>query len=42
MADVLRLAVACGTAKVLSPEIGLVRRADVDAILPDVRISWLD
>jgi 1-phosphofructokinase family hexose kinase len=41
MDDVLRLGVACGTAKVLSPEIGIIRRADVEVVLPQVRISWL-
>lgn len=40
--EVLRLGVAAGTAKTLSPEIGLVRREDIDRILPDVRLMWLD
>jgi fructose-1-phosphate kinase PfkB-like protein len=40
--EVLRLGVASGTAKTLSPEIGLVRREDIDRILPDVRLMWLD
>ena len=39
--EVLRLGVACGTAKVRSPEIGVVRREDVEAILPATRLSWL-
>ena len=40
--DAIRLGVACGSAKVLSDEIGLVRRDDVDALLPQVRVEWLD
>jgi 1-phosphofructokinase family hexose kinase len=40
--DVLRLAVACGTAKVLSPEIGVVRREDIDEVLRQVRLNWQD
>jgi tagatose 6-phosphate kinase len=40
--DVLRLGIASGTAKTLSPEIGLVRREDIDRILPEVRLKWLD
>jgi tagatose 6-phosphate kinase len=42
IADVLRLGVACGTAKVLSAEIGIVRREHIDAVLRDVRLEWLD
>jgi tagatose 6-phosphate kinase len=41
IADALRLAVAAGTAKVLSPETGGVRRSDIDALLPSVRLNWL-
>lgn len=37
--DAVRLAVAAGTAKVLSPETGLVRRADIDALLPAIRVT---
>jgi len=37
--DAVRLAVAAGTAKVLSPETGLVRRADIDAVLPAIRVT---
>jgi len=40
MEDVLRLGVACGTAKVLSPEIGSVCREDVDRLLPAIRVVW--
>jgi tagatose 6-phosphate kinase len=40
--EVLRLGVASGTAKTLSPEIGLVRREDIDRVLPEVRLKWLD
>ena len=40
--DTVRLGVACGTAKVLSPEIGLVRNEDVRAVLPSLRSSWLE
>jgi 1-phosphofructokinase family hexose kinase len=39
--EVLRLGVACGTAQTLSPEHGYVRREDVDAVLPQVRATWL-
>jgi tagatose 6-phosphate kinase len=42
MEDVLRLGVACGTAKVLSPETGVVRRRDIDLVLPDVTLKWLE
>jgi 1-phosphofructokinase family hexose kinase len=42
IADVLRLAVACGTAKVMSAEIGIVRPEDVAAVLRDVLVEWLD
>jgi fructose-1-phosphate kinase PfkB-like protein len=38
---VLRLAVACGTAKVLNPRTGRCRREDVDAILPEVAVRSL-
>lgn len=39
--DALRLGVAAGTAKVLSPETGGVRRDDIDAVLPGIRVTWL-
>ena len=39
--EVLRLGVACGTANTLSMEHGYVRREHVDAVLPQVRASWL-
>jgi tagatose 6-phosphate kinase len=39
--EVLRLGVACGTANTLSAEHGYVRREHVDAVLPQVRTSWL-
>jgi 1-phosphofructokinase family hexose kinase len=39
--EVLRLGVACGTASTLSMEHGYVRREHVDAILPQVRATWL-
>lgn len=37
--EALRLGAACGTAKVMSPEIGLVRREDVEAVLPTIRLT---
>jgi tagatose 6-phosphate kinase len=37
--DAVRLAVAAGTAKVLSPETGRVRRADIDALVPAIRVT---
>jgi 1-phosphofructokinase family hexose kinase len=39
--DAIRLGVAAGTAKVLSPDTGAVRRTDIDALLPTVRVSRL-
>ena len=39
--EALRLAVACGTAKVMSAGTGLLRRQDVEAILPEVVIHPL-
>ena len=39
--EVLRLGVACGTARTLSSEHGYIRREHVDAVLPQVRASWL-
>jgi fructose-1-phosphate kinase PfkB-like protein len=36
--EVLRLGVACGTANATSPETGWVKRADIDALLPRVRV----
>jgi 1-phosphofructokinase family hexose kinase len=41
IADAIRLGVAAGTAKVLSPDTGDVRRSDIDALLPSVRLAWL-
>jgi 1-phosphofructokinase family hexose kinase len=40
--EVLRLGVACGTANTMSPEHGYVKRADVEAMLPLVRASWIE
>ena len=40
--EALRLAVAAGTAKTLSPEVGLVRRDDIERMLLEVRLTWLD
>lgn len=40
-ADALRLGIACGTAATMSAEIGQIRRTDVDALLPAVRVSIL-
>jgi 1-phosphofructokinase family hexose kinase len=37
--DAVRLGVAAGTAKVLSPETGEVRRADIDRLLPAVTVT---
>ena len=39
--DAVRLGVAAGAAKVLSPETGGVRRSDIEAIVPAVRLEWL-
>jgi 1-phosphofructokinase family hexose kinase len=39
--EVVRLGAACGTANTLTEEIGLLRREDVDALLPQVRVSEL-
>lgn len=39
--EVLRLGVACGTARTLSTEHGYMRREHVDAVLPQVRATWL-
>lgn len=38
-AEALRLGVACGTAATMTAEIGQLRRTDVDALLPTVRVS---
>jgi tagatose 6-phosphate kinase len=38
--ETLRLAVACGTANALTSETGLVRRADVEALVGDVTVRW--
>ncbi|MGH9159291.1 MAG: 1-phosphofructokinase family hexose kinase [Vicinamibacteraceae bacterium] len=40
--DVLRLGVACGSAKLLCEETGFVRREDVERLLPEVVIHWMD
>lgn len=40
--EVLRLAVACGTANTMSAEQGYVKREHVDAVLPRVRVTWLE
>jgi 1-phosphofructokinase family hexose kinase len=37
--DCARFAVACGTAKAAHPDIGLFDRADVDRLLPQVRVT---
>ena len=37
--DVLRLAVACGSAKVLTEETGMLRRDDVERLSPQVRVA---
>jgi tagatose 6-phosphate kinase len=37
--EVLRLGVACGSANATSPETGWVKRADIDALLPRVRVE---
>jgi tagatose 6-phosphate kinase len=42
MEEVLRLGVACGTANATSPETGWVRRADIDPLLPRVRVTGTD
>ena len=39
--DALRLGVAAGAAKVLSTDTGGVHRADIDRLLPAVRLAWL-
>ncbi len=39
--EVVRLGAACGTANTLTEEIGFLRREDVDALLPQVRVSEL-
>lgn len=39
--EVLRLGVACGTANTLSMEHGYMKREHVEAVLPQVRSSWL-
>lgn len=39
--DALQLGVACGAANALSSEAGLIRRADVEALLPTVDVQWL-
>jgi tagatose 6-phosphate kinase len=37
--DAVRLAVAAGTAKALSPETGLVRRANIDTLVAAIRVT---
>ena len=37
--DVLRLGAACGSAKVLTEETGMLRREDVDRLLPDIHVK---
>ena len=37
--EALRLGVACGTANALGAETGLLRRDDVDTVLPGVRVE---
>ena len=39
--DALQLGVACGAANALTPEAGLIRRADVEALLPAIDVRWL-
>jgi 1-phosphofructokinase family hexose kinase len=39
--EVLRLGVACGSANATSPETGWVKRADIDALLPRVRVTGM-
>jgi tagatose 6-phosphate kinase len=39
--EALRVAVACGAAKVVTPESGFLRRADVDALLPRIDVRSL-
>jgi tagatose 6-phosphate kinase len=39
--EVLRLGVACGSANATSPETGWLKRADVDALLPRVRVQGM-
>lgn len=38
--ELLRLAVACGSAKVLCSETGLVHREDIERLLPSVELRW--
>jgi 1-phosphofructokinase family hexose kinase len=42
MEEALRLGVACGSAKLLSEETGFVRREDVERLLPEVVVRWMD
>ena len=39
--ELLRLGVACGSANATSPETGWVKRADIDALLPRVRVTGM-
>jgi tagatose 6-phosphate kinase len=40
--EALRLGVACGAANAAAPETGVVRREDVEALLPRVAASALE
>lgn len=42
MEEALRLGVACGSAKLLCEETGFVRREDIERLLPEVVIRWMD
>jgi tagatose 6-phosphate kinase len=42
LGEALRLGVACGAANAMHEETGYVRRADVDALLPQVRVLRID
>jgi tagatose 6-phosphate kinase len=39
--ETLRLGIACGGAKALSKETGMLRKADVERLLPEVSFRWL-
>jgi hypothetical protein len=38
----LRLGAACGAANALGEEPGVVRRQDVERLLPGIVLEWLD
>jgi 1-phosphofructokinase family hexose kinase len=38
--EALRLGVACGAANALTAEAGVIRRSNVDALLPTIRVEW--